>query len=68
MEQQEYKRIRERIRAICTKSDERRTNEYNTLMNRVETECTPQQKGGITRIIRQRNEDADYADMYYSQF
>lgn len=68
MTKEEYINVRERIRTICTKSDARRTNEYNELMDRVEAECTRAQKGGITRIVRQRNDDADYADMYYSQF
>lgn len=68
MDKAEYEMVRERIRTICTKSDERRTSEYNDLMMRVFCECTPAQKGGITRIVRQRNSDADYADMYHSQF
>lgn len=61
MDTVEYYKIRERIRAVCMK--ERHQEEYNKLMDRVELECTPAQKGGITRIVRQKNSDADDYDM-----
>lgn len=61
MDATEYYILRERIRATCVK--ERHQEEYNKLMDRVEAECSPAQKAGITRIVRQKNSDADYYDM-----
>lgn len=61
MDKVEYVKLRERVRATCVK--ERHQDEYDKLMDRAEQECTPQQKGGLYRIIRQKNSDADDYEM-----
>jgi hypothetical protein len=66
MNKPDYVELRERVRTICNK--DKRQIEFNALMDRAEKECSPQQKGGLYRIVRQRAEDAEYQDMYYPQF
>jgi hypothetical protein len=66
MDKIEYEKLRDRVKVTCTK--ERHLTEFSELIDRSDLECTRQQKAGLTRIIRARNEEADDYDMYMSQF
>ena len=65
MKHADYLELKQAIYLTCGK--QRHWSRHRELLKQADTECSPQQKAAITRMLAKRNAELDYLDIYYSQ-